>query len=215
MADKGGKPKPQGRSSPDQTKDEKRHAKPWDKKVVERKKDPEAIPVLKYGPGNNFAKFRDALSKAALKEYGQLGKLIKQERLDKPEEPDRASFVFADPDGIDRAIYLEDLKQYRRKLEEYQRDAPKLYGLILQYLSDESMEAVKKDPEWNDIEADADPEKLWALVVQKHKVHSASEVEEIVKLSARQMYQNVRQGAYESIISYKERLDNALAVYND
>jgi len=215
MADKGGKPKPQGRSSPDQTKDEKRHAKPWNKKVVEKKKDPEAIPVLKYGPGNNFAKFRDALSKAALKEYGQLGKLIKQERLDKPEEPDRASFVFTDPDGIDRAVYLEDLKQYRRKLEEYQRDAPKLYGLILQYLSDESMEAIKKDPEWTDIEADADPEKLWALVVQKHKVHSASEVEEIVKLSARQMYRNVRQGAYESIISYKERFDNALAVYNE
>jgi hypothetical protein len=101
MADKVGKPKPQVRSSPDQTKDEKRHAKPWNKKVVEKKKDPEAIPVLKYGPGNNFAKFRDALSKAALKEYGQLGKLIKQERLDKPEEPDRASFVFTDMDGID------------------------------------------------------------------------------------------------------------------
>jgi hypothetical protein len=77
------------------------------------------------------------------------------------------------------------------------------------------MEAIKKDPEWTDIEADADPEKLWALVVQKHKVHLASEVEEIVKLSARQMYRNIRQGAYESIISYKERFNNALAVYNE
>lgn len=43
------------------------------------KMDPEVIPMFRYGPGNNFTKFRDALSKAALKEYGLLGLLFKQE----------------------------------------------------------------------------------------------------------------------------------------
>ena len=42
-----------------------------------KKKDPEEIPVLKYGPSNNFSKFKEAISKTALKNYGQLGKLIK------------------------------------------------------------------------------------------------------------------------------------------
>jgi hypothetical protein len=63
-------------------KEEKR-TKPWNRRhhpTEAKRKDPEAIPVLKYGPSNNFTKFRDALSKAALKEYGQLGKLIKQKQ---------------------------------------------------------------------------------------------------------------------------------------
>ena len=37
-----------------------------------KKKDPEAIPVLKYGPSNNFTLFKKALANAALKEYGSL-----------------------------------------------------------------------------------------------------------------------------------------------
>jgi len=31
---------------------------------------------LRYGPNNNFAKFKEAMSKAALKNYGNLGRLI-------------------------------------------------------------------------------------------------------------------------------------------
>jgi hypothetical protein len=42
----------------------------------------------------------------------------------------------------------------------------------------------KKDADWNDAEANADPEAMWKLVVLKHKVHSASKVEQIVKLLA-------------------------------
>jgi hypothetical protein len=150
-----------------------------------------------------------------LKEYGQLGKLIKQETIERPVEPDRSSYNFSDPDRLDRALYLEELKLYHRKIEDYDKNAPKLYGLILQYLSNESLEAVKKDEGWETIEADADLEGLWKVVVQKHKVHSASEVGQIVKLSARQLYRSMRQGSFESIISYKERFNSALAAYKD
>ena len=37
------------------------------------KTDPEAIPVMKYRPSNNFAMFKEALANTALKEYGALG----------------------------------------------------------------------------------------------------------------------------------------------
>jgi hypothetical protein len=37
------------------------------------------IPILKYRKGNNFHKFKVALSEAALKEFWNLGKLIKLE----------------------------------------------------------------------------------------------------------------------------------------
>jgi hypothetical protein len=42
------------------------------------KKDPQAIPILMYGPSNNFMLFKEAMSKKALVDYGNLGKLIKQ-----------------------------------------------------------------------------------------------------------------------------------------
>jgi hypothetical protein len=38
-----------------------------------KKKDAEVIPILRYGPSNNLAKFKEAMSKAALKQYGDLG----------------------------------------------------------------------------------------------------------------------------------------------
>jgi len=52
-----------------------------------KEKDPEEIPILKYGPANNFTKFKEAISKTALKDYGQLGKLIKLGKYYEPKEP--------------------------------------------------------------------------------------------------------------------------------
>ncbi len=54
--------------------------KPWQKRnqgfPEPEKKDPEEIPILFYEPNNNFNKFKEALSKAALKNEGDSGKLI-------------------------------------------------------------------------------------------------------------------------------------------
>jgi hypothetical protein len=46
--------------------------------------------------------------------------------------------------------------------------------LILQYLSDESLDAIQKEAGWPVVEQDANTETLWKLVEMKHKVHSAS-----------------------------------------
>jgi hypothetical protein len=36
--------------------------------------------MLKYGKGNNYFKFKQALAKTAIKEYSNLGKLIELEK---------------------------------------------------------------------------------------------------------------------------------------
>jgi hypothetical protein len=54
--------------------------------------------------------------------------------------------------------------------------------ILMQYVSDESLEDVKKEPNWSDIKANTNPGRLWELMVQKHKVHSSSEVKQNVKL---------------------------------
>ncbi len=75
--------------------------------------------------------------------------------------------------------------------------------MIMMYLSEESLDAVKKEPTWTTIEDAADAERLWKLFEQKHKVHTASEVKEITKLTARANYQMICQGGYKTIITYK------------
>ena len=61
----------------------------------------------------------------------------------------------------------------------------------------------------------ADPEGLWKLVEETHKVTSVSQVAAVVKLAARNEYKNIRQGTYESIVTYKERFRAALKAYED
>jgi hypothetical protein len=120
-----------------------------------------------------------------------------------------------DLNGLKKVTYLEAMKHHQKKLASMENDHAKLFAMIMMYLSEESLDAVKKEPTWTKIEDEADAEGLWKLVEQKHKVHTASEVKENTKLMARANYQMIHQGGYESIISYKERFNFALKSYED
>ena len=84
-----------GNTKPQGQRQQKKH---WQKRNQHhrseyKKKDPEEIPILKYGPANNFTKFKEALYKTALKDYGNLGKLIKLGKYYEPEEPDNTNTI--------------------------------------------------------------------------------------------------------------------------
>jgi hypothetical protein len=78
--------------------------------MMHEKWNPDAILILKFRPSNNFMKFKEALSKKALEEYGALGKLIKKGNIEEPIELDRTACDIEDE--FDRVAYLEDMKQY-------------------------------------------------------------------------------------------------------
>ena len=84
-------------------------------------------------------------------------------------------------------------------------DRSKLYAFIMQYLSEESLDEVKRQEQYEEVDEATDPEGLWKLVEETHKVTSVRKVEAVVKLSARTNYKSIRQGAYESIIAYLQR----------
>lgn len=170
----------------------------------EKKKDPEAIPILQYGPSNNFMKFKGAILKKALLDYGGLGKLIKQGYIVLPEQPDRETYGLDDDlDRLNKLDYMEDMKAYRKELADFHRDMSKLYALILQYLSIKTLDAVQKEAVWPVVEQDANPEALWQLVEMKHKVHSAKEVEAVGKLAARTQLAPTRQGSFNHCLQAK------------
>ncbi len=83
------------------------------------------------------------------------------------------------------------------------------------FLSNESLYAVQKEAGGTTVDTDADTETLWQLVELIHKVLSSSKVEVVMKLAARTQLAATRQGAFELIISFKKRFNNALKAYND
>jgi hypothetical protein len=61
----------------DETSEKKKGGYPFKGRRPDKtKKSPDSILVLCVGKGNNFHKFKHALSEATLKEYRNLGKLI-------------------------------------------------------------------------------------------------------------------------------------------
>ena len=84
------------------------------------------------------------------------------------------------------------------------RDRPKLYSLIIQYLSEESLDEVKCQDNWEAIDEKADPVGLWKIVEATHKVNNISKVATVMKQAAKTTDKNMSQGGFDSIITYKE-----------
>ena len=67
---------------------------------------------------------------------------------------------------------MEDLKGSRKELLKMHADWPKLYAVIMQYLSEESLDEIKRSDMFEDIEKKADPQALWKLIEETHKVNT-------------------------------------------
>jgi len=109
--------------------------RPYGRKPGEETKG--GLPMLRFGIGNNFYKFKAQLSNVAIEKYGNLGKLIELEKYYAPALviPDfRAMGVSAANVGT---MELEAVKGHIKRLEKMVEDRPKLYGLIMQHATHE------------------------------------------------------------------------------
>jgi hypothetical protein len=96
-----------------------------------KKKDPEQLPILTFGPNNNFAKFKEALAAKALREYGDLGRLIESGHYYVPDPPDPDDYdLVTDPYQLNRAMFLEQQKLFMKHQEDMVNQRPKLYAMI-------------------------------------------------------------------------------------
>ena len=65
---------------------------------------------------------------------------------------------------------------------------PKLYALLLQYLSDESLDEVKWSDKFEKVDQETDLEGLWQIIEETHKVSTVSKVQSVMKKAARATY---------------------------
>ncbi len=108
-----------------------------------------------YGSTNNFHKFKEAFSERAIKEYGHLGKLIKQGTYYIP------TYISVDwttlLSSVTNILETESLKKYQKQMDNMMRGRPKLYGLIMEHISMESKDAMKTEVDYTIWHANKDP----------------------------------------------------------
>jgi hypothetical protein len=188
--------------------------KPYSRKLGEEVKGG-TIPTLKYSKGNNFYRFKTQLSNVAIEWYGNLGKLIELEMYYFPPTviPNFAEMGVSAA-NIDK-MELEIVKAHTKRLDKMEEDRPKLYGMIMQHLSAESKDEVAQDKDYITWHAEKDPEKLWQAIVKTHKVDCVSNVTAVQELTARKAYQNIKQGAFETLAQYSERFRETYKGYKE
>ena len=180
----------------------------------EQPEDRNAVPTLKYGTDNNYAIFKKNLSMAAMEKYGDLARLIDTGEYYTPEEIDPAEFdLNDDPHGLNLSDLKDARKERNRRIARLDRDKSGMYAYLLMHLSNESLDAIKLHDEFEDASADKDPLALWLLMETTHRVGTNSRIPAVLKMSARAAYQTCAQGAFESIVAYKEKFDTALDNY--
>ena len=173
------------------------------------KRQPGEVPMLYLHKGSQFHVFMDAISKAAMKEYGHSAKMFETKVKYVPSLPNKALFAFlTDPDDF-KAAWTEAIKSYTKEMLNVDTQAPKMYGFIWKYLSVGSVEEIKQHKDFATFSVDKDPVALWKAIVETHPVDGVSKVPAIMKSDARGVYQSCKQGGFEWLVTYRERFDAA------
>ncbi len=129
--------------------DKKKVYRPYPKKPDEGTKPKEGIPMLKYGKGNNIYKFKAVLAEVAQEKFGNLGRLIEEDKYYEPEYTPMVApaGVILDADEI-KLLKSAAIKEFASKVAKMEADRPKLYGLICRHTSVESKDEVSQDADF-------------------------------------------------------------------
>jgi len=97
------------------------------------RKQPGEIPMLKFGTGNNFHVFKEAISKGGVKDFGHLGTLFETGKLYEPKMPTEAEYASLPTAKVQNLMYTEAVKGYMKQVNDITMNSPKLFGYIWQY----------------------------------------------------------------------------------
>jgi hypothetical protein len=156
--------------------------------------------------------FMKELSVECLTKYGNVGKLIELGKYYEKVQSKRTDFTTGDADD-DNLLYHEALKGWVRVKLDMELKHPMLYGMIWLYLSLESIDEIKNQAAFKVCSVDKDPEGLWQTIVTTHRINCISHIPVVIKQAAWDRYTKCRQGAFESLITYRENFDAALKAY--
>lgn len=167
------------------------------------------VPTLTYGADNNFPAFKVAVATAALEIFGNAARFFESDERYEPDEIDPDEY---DLDNDAHKLNLDDLREARKTratiIAKIKEDEPAVYAYLWRHLSNESRDAIKLLEGYETIHEEKDPVTLWLAIGATHRIATSSTVPTVQKAESRTKYQNMQQGSFESIVSYKERFDD-------
>ena len=126
--------------------------------------------VLRWGENTNIREFTKQMLRINGNRFGIMAWSV-IDNLQPPSIPeiDRDSFDFEDdPYNLNRDEYRDRCKERRAILQKWGLEMPKLYSYTLMYLSNESLDAVKGEPEYDQVKLEQDPVGLWKMIVKTY-----------------------------------------------
>ena len=186
-------------------KDSKKPAKPVN--------SDEAVPILRFGPNNNYVTFKDKLKTACVEKYGDLGRLIKDEAYWEPPKVDRTEFPKADSDIFEKQALIEAIKERATVIRKMKLDKSSMYAYIMSKMSPESIDEIKRHRDYSKADDTFDPLELWKIVKEIHMISTKSKSVRVVKRKSCEEYYACKQGAFESLVDFKARFDTRFEAY--
>jgi hypothetical protein len=114
-------------------------------KAYQEKKETGDVPLLRFGvASNNFLKFKEALSTAALIQFGDVAKLIKLDEYYVLPMPDEDDYEVIGRPAMSEKLYDLACAEWVKANNRMREKRAHLYGFIWKYLSLESRDKIKE-----------------------------------------------------------------------
>lgn len=189
------------------------------RKLGDRRSPIENVELFTYSVGlsqeNNFMDNAEKLAKYVWANIGNIGNVIDKKeypviarRIYEKDTPQTAGMSEAEI----QALQITTNTSWIRALDKLEEQKPKLYGLLLQLLTEEGEDKVKSMGNWPKVEETRDPLLLWELIVWTHQLKADDISPEELKYTARVRYQKCWQGAEETLRHYFRRRKECLSV---
>ncbi len=120
-----------------------------------------AVPMLKYGAGNNFDLFKKRIAVKCMEKYCHLGRLIEDEAYYTPPPMDISLFDLSnDPHEVEKARLREAHKHRDKEIDDMRIDRVSIFAYLISKLSKESVDKLHGHKDWNKIELERDPQPM-------------------------------------------------------
>ena len=169
-----------------------------------------AVPLLKFGTGNNWLKFKEKFSTACLEKYGDLVRLLQLEEYFKPPEIEgarMAPYLGWETDKVKEVLYMGEIKARAKTIRMMEDNRSKMYAYMLSKISRESMDEYKHHEDYDLVKNSLSPLGLWIILREIHSLNTLSTNTLINKREAFQQYASTKQGSYETLYDYKESFE--------
>jgi hypothetical protein len=154
-------------------------------KGYQEKKETGDVPMLRFGiASNNFLKFKEALSTAALIQFGDVAKLIECDKYYEVPMPDEDDYEIIGRPAMSEKLYDLACAEWVKANNRMREKRAHLYGFNWKHLSLESHDKIKEEKDFDVWSQGKDAEKLWQAIIATHKVNTTSNVLALKQRSA-------------------------------